>query len=81
MSVVDEKQLLSVLERIRDLRRWVLDNQIDPWAMRQGLVIALALDTKSALARGIKALALADFDEAIYRDMRKWGREMRMTKP
>lgn len=59
---VNEKELAKVLLQIMRLRRWVLQNEIDPWAARQGLIICLELDRKAALDIGVPKDNLIQFD-------------------
>jgi len=58
--------------KLRDLRLWAVINDIDPWAVRQMLVIALEMDTKAALDRGIKREDLENFDKLVKEDVQKW---------
>jgi len=66
--------LLEVLKRIRDLRRWAALEHVDPWAVRQGLIIALALDTEAARRRGISREDLEAFDREAQQDASEWVR-------
>jgi len=81
MSRVSEEDLRLVMEKIRDLRKWALSWEIDPWAMRQGLIIALELDTGAALERGVSSLDLEQFDKKIRADIKiyiaKWRGPLR----
>lgn len=59
---VKKKDLLQVLAWLRDLRARAIKKRIDPWAVRQGLLLILQLDTRAALARGVPTEALQKFD-------------------
>lgn len=61
---VDERTLLHVLARLRDLRREAVHNMADPWAFRQALITVLLIDTEVAIAQGVDPEALARFDVA-----------------
>jgi len=61
---VDERALLHVLMRLRDIRREAVTALADPWAFRQAIITVLSIDTECALQAGVKAEALFDFDEA-----------------
>jgi len=63
MEPVNEKDLLHVLVRLRDVRREAVVHGGDPWAFRQAMIMVMAMDTETALERGIEASTLAKFDE------------------
>jgi hypothetical protein len=72
MAHVNKEHLKACLLKLRDLRLWAVTNNIDPWAVRQTLVIALEIDTKAALDRGIKREDLENFDKLVKEDVQKW---------
>jgi hypothetical protein len=72
-TYVDEKQLEACLIRLRDFRAWAVINKIDPWAVRQALVMTLEIDTKATLDRGIKPEVLKNFDNLVKVDTQKWA--------
>ena len=59
---VREQDLLQVLKWLRDLRIRAIKKKIDPWALRQSLLLVLHLDTLAALERGVTLEALQNFD-------------------
>ena len=61
---VDERTLLHVLARLRDIRREAVDTLADPWAFRQAMITIMAIDTECALEAGIATETLFAFDEA-----------------
>jgi len=61
-----------VLTRLRDLRLYTTRRHGDPWAFRQALLIALELDTASALETGHTPEQLAEFDVVARKDAREW---------
>ena len=61
---VDERSLLHVLIRLRDVRREAVVNLADPWAFRQAMITVMAIDTACALEHGGETETLARFDEA-----------------
>jgi len=63
MEPVNEKDLLHVLARLRDLRREAVVHRCDPWAFRQAMITVLAMDTECALERGVEPETLFKFDE------------------
>jgi len=69
---VREGDLINMMRRMRDLRRWAHEHQMDPWAVRQALVIALALDTAAALKYGVSSENLEAFDREIRDDVQGW---------
>jgi len=69
---VSEKDLLQMLKWIRGLRAWAVKNNIDPWAVRQGLIIALEMDTYLILNRGIPLESLKEFDRIASYDAKMW---------
>jgi hypothetical protein len=72
---VAERDLYQALIRIRDMRKWVVENHIDPWATRQALIMALALDTHAALSRGVSQDALKEFDRLAIEDAAAWAQD------
>jgi len=66
---------MPVLQAIRNLRAWAIREHIDPWALRQGLLVALEMDTAAALARGVSKAALDAFDVEAKKDIRAWIHE------
>jgi len=69
---VEERELIEVLTRLRDLRAWALKRHCDPWAFRQALLITLELDTATALEQGHTPEQLAEFDAVARKDAREW---------
>jgi len=61
---VSSQDLLKVLVKVRDLRAYAVRKNLDPWAVRQGLLIALEIDTLAALRRGVPRENLVIFDMA-----------------
>lgn len=57
-----ERDLMGVLQMVRDLRAAAVRNDWNPWAVRQGLVTALIFDYYAALGRGIPDAELKAFD-------------------
>ena len=72
METVKEQDLITCMTFIRDMRAWAALNNVDPWAVRQALLIALHMDTKAALARGIKHKDLQQFDRATRWSTGQW---------
>lgn len=72
MKTVSENDVLVVLTKLRDLRAWVIAKNIDPWATRQALLMALEMDTKAALEHGITQMQLDQFDNFVKHDMVNW---------
>jgi len=72
MEEVSELDLVKVLEWIKGLREWAVRNDIDPWAVRQGLIIALEMDTYLILDRGIPLEHLKNFDKKTSYDAKMW---------
>ena len=62
---VKERDLYQVLVWLRDLRLRAVKKKIDPWALRQGLLMVLYLDTVAALERGIPRENLQAFDDLV----------------
>jgi len=69
---VNEKDFKACLLKLRDLRLWAVQNNIDPWSFRQMLLIALEMDTKAALDRGISLVDLQNFDSIAKKDIQLW---------
>jgi len=69
---VPEQDLMRVLVKVRDLRAYAVRGGLDPWAVRQGLLIALELDTAAALERGVPRQNLEKFDQVAKADTQAW---------
>lgn len=67
-ETVYERDLLKVLGKLLDMRAWAVRVNMDPWALRQGLIVALVMDTAAALQKGVKTEELVAFDEAVRAD-------------
>ena len=74
-GIVSEKDLVGAMRWIRELRKWALVNDTDPWAVRQAILMALEMDTEAALQRGVKLQALQRFDEIVKADIKEWLKE------
>jgi len=71
-ETVSEKDLKACLVQLRNLRLWSVIRQVDPWAFRQMLLIALEMDTKAAIDRGISSINLQNFDAFVKKDIKSW---------
>jgi len=71
-ETVNAKDFEACLLKLRSLRLWAVQSNIDPWAFRQMLIIALEMDTKVALDRGIKPTNLQNFDLIVKKDIKSW---------
>jgi len=69
---VKERDLQLCMLKIRELRRMAHNKHLDPWAVRQALVIALEIDTHVALKLGIPLEKLAEFDAMVATDVGEW---------
>lgn len=72
VDYINEETLSRVMLKIRDFRAWVVANNIDAWTVRQALLMAVEMDTRSALQRGIRPLDILAFDSAVKLDINKW---------
>ena len=72
MITVSERDLVTCMRFIRDMRAHAVINNVDPWAVRQALILALEIDTATALKRGIKPEELRRFDTFIKKDVKTW---------
>ncbi len=77
MTTVDSDDLRWIVLGICALRAQAVVQGRDPWAVRQGLVLALALDTEAALEKGVPKAKLAEFDIAVKLNVgelvKQWG--------
>lgn len=71
-KTIPEEDLLRVLVRLRNLRRWAVKRRIDPWAFRQALIIVFELDTEAASRRGVKAVDLESFNSEAREEAKRW---------
>jgi len=76
-STIPEKDLTGCMKWIRDMREWAFRNGINPFALRQAIIMALEMDTDAALARGIRPEALKAFDDEVIKDAKEWIRQRR----
>jgi len=76
VETVSEKDFKECLIKLRALRFWAVHNRIDPWAFRQMLLIALEMDTKAALERGISPIDLQNFDSFVKKDIQSWMKQL-----
>ena len=72
IGTVEEKDLIQVMKWIRGLRAYAVKHNLAAWAVRQGLLMALEMDTRTAINRGIKPEDLHRFDRAVSVDVRAW---------
>jgi len=63
LEPIPEEDLIRALLQLRTFRAWGVREDIDPWAIRQGLIMVLAMDTEAALERGVDPDILFAFDE------------------
>jgi len=62
---IRKQDLLQVLKWLRDLSLRAVKKKIDPWAVRQGLILVLQSSTKAALERGISLKVIQQFDSLV----------------
>ena len=75
-AIVPEKDFYLVLERLRDVRKWAVERDIDPWAFRQAMITVLELDTVTGVERGVKPKKLDEFDAVARREAREFVRSL-----
>jgi len=75
IETVNVDELSGALRWIRALRQWAVRRHVDPWAVREALLIALSMDTEASLERGIPREDLARFDDAVNKDVKRWVKE------
>ena len=75
-AIVPEKDFYLVLERLRDVRKWAVERDIDPWAFRQAIITVLELDTVTAVERGVKPEKLDEFDAVAGEEAREFVRRL-----
>jgi len=74
-TTVSDWELVGVLKRLRDTRRWAVRADVNPWAYRQAIIFILELDTAAALERGVSKEHLESFDSRAQEDARSFLRE------
>ena len=62
MAAIKTEELLEALKRIRDLREWSVREKVNPWAVRQALIIGLEMDATAALEHGVTLREISRFD-------------------
>lgn len=78
MKKVEPQDLDRVMKAIRELRKYALQTNVDPWTFRQALIITLEIDTDAAIRRGVKEEDLDAFDKLVKVDVKAW---MKGLKP
>ena len=69
---VDVGTFYEVLTKLRDVRKWAVVNQGDPWAFRQAMITVMAIDTACALEADVDPRALEKFDMAAKEKAREF---------
>ena len=77
VKTVCEEDFKTCLVKLRNLRLWAFQNNIDPWAFRQMLLIALTMDTEAAIERGVNPEDLQKFDSTAKEDIKTWIQRLR----
>ena len=75
-KIVPEMDFYLILERLRDVRKWATERDIDPWAFRQAMITVYELDTVAAVERGIKPEKLDEFDTEARKEAKEFIREL-----
>lgn len=66
------QQLNSLLEKMKEMRKWAIENNVDPFVFRQALITALTLDTFVALKSGVPLEKLMAFDRKVTLDIKNF---------
>jgi len=74
MEPVNEKHLLKALKYLRDLRAWGVRRNIDPWAIRQALIMVLELKPGITLLAVLKMNLGKDLEVELGNPQRRIGR-------
>lgn len=77
MAAIKTEELFEALKRIRDLREWSVREKVNPWAVRQALVIGLEMDSVAAIERGVTPRDLSGFDSMVKADAHRHTRAFR----
>uniref|UniRef100_A0A6M3M1W5 Uncharacterized protein n=1 Tax=viral metagenome TaxID=1070528 RepID=A0A6M3M1W5_9ZZZZ len=62
---VRKQDLLQVLKWLRDLSLRAVKKKINPWAVRQGLILFLQSSTKTMLDHGVSLEEIQQFDRLV----------------
>ena len=76
-STIKQEELIAALRRIRDLREWSLREKVNPWAVRQALIIGLEMDYVAALEHGVTPGDLSRFDRTARAGAHRYIRGLR----
>jgi len=71
-DVVSEDELIQALQFIKEMRLYALNMNMEPWSIRQALILALEMDTTAAIERGVPKKKLEQFDSEVRRDFKSW---------
>ena len=69
---VNQDNLLEAMRRLRSFRRSACIDKLDPWAVRQALIIIVEMDAIAAVAHGVKPGDLDTFDDVVRQQARQW---------
>lgn len=75
-KIVPDRCLYLLLARLRDVRNWAGESNVDPWAFRQAMITVLELDTWTALESGVKPDTLDEFDAEAKKQAREFVRRL-----
>ena len=79
MAAIKRKELLEALKRIRDLREWSAREKVNPWAVRQALIIGLEMDSIAAHEHGVTPRDLSRFDDQARGSAHRYIRGIQTT--
>lgn len=71
-ETVPSRDFHLVLKGLRDVRAMAVRKDLNAWAFRQAIITILALDTKSALEKGILQEDLDKFDAFAEEEAEEW---------
>jgi len=76
-AAIKQEELIAALRRIRDLREWSVREKVNPWAVRQALIIGLEMDYVAALEHGFSPGEITKFDRMARAGAHRYIRGMR----
>ena len=74
------EDLNRVMSWVRDFRKWQHQEKIDPYVVRQGIIMMLEADTDAALANQVNPEELQKFDDGVRAEAQKVSDLLRLKK-
>jgi dTDP-4-dehydrorhamnose reductase len=75
----NEEDIVQALQFMKELRLYAINMDMEPWSLRQALILTLEMDTIAMLEKGIPQKNIDQFDDEIRRDLKSWLQSGKMN--